>query len=66
MAESSEFSFFFLFFGHAVYGILVPRPGTEPMFLASKVWFLNHWTSGEVLEVPSFKGLIFLSDQLPS
>ena len=30
-------------------GILVPRPGIEPMFPALSVRSLNHWTAGQVL-----------------
>ena len=33
---------------HAPCGILVPRPGMEPVPPAMEVWSLNHWTTGEV------------------
>ena len=44
-------SFLGLFFWPhcAAYGILIPRPGIEPTFPASKVWNLNHLTTREVL-----------------
>ena len=42
-------SFCFIFWPHhAVYRILVPRPGIEPMPLAVKAQSLNHWTTREV------------------
>ena len=31
----------------AAYGILVPRPGTEPWSLAVRAWSPNHWTAIE-------------------
>ena len=30
------------------YGILIPRPGIEPMPPALEAWSLNHWTTREV------------------
>ena len=44
---SSIFFFFFLF-GLAACGILVPRPGIEPVLLAVKVRSPNHWTAREL------------------
>ena len=32
------------------YGILVPKPGTEPMSPALEMQSLNHWTAKEVPE----------------
>ena len=43
------FNFIFIFiFGRAACGILVPRPGMEPMPPAFERWSLNHWTAWEV------------------
>ena len=42
------FYVFYLFFGHAAFGILVPRPGIEPVPPALEAWSLNHWTAREV------------------
>ena len=40
---------FFFFWPHSkACGILVPRPGIEPMHLAVEAWSLNHWTAREV------------------
>ena len=39
---------FFLRPRHVAYGILVPRPGIEPMPPALGAWSLNHWTAREV------------------
>ena len=38
--------------GHAqvVCGILVPRPGIEPVPPVVEAWSLNHWTAREVQE----------------
>ena len=33
---------------HSACGILVPRPGIEPMSPAVGTWSLNHWTPREV------------------
>ena len=43
-------SFFssFNFFGHTVYGILVPQPWDRTHAPAVKVKNLNHWTTREV------------------
>ena len=35
------------------YGILVPRPGIEPMPPALEEWSLNHWTNKGVSICPS-------------
>ena len=35
---------------HVACGILVPRPGTEPVPPAVEVQSLNHWTAREVLK----------------
>ena len=45
-----ESFFFFNFFWLccAAWGIVVPRPGIEPMSLAVKAWSLNHWTSKDI------------------
>ena len=45
------FILFFFFFlpHHAVYRILISRPGIEPMPPAVKAQSLNHWTSREIL-----------------
>ena len=44
------FYFLFLFFGHAAQhvGILVPRPGIEPVPPEVEVRSLNQWTAREV------------------
>ena len=40
-----------LFWPHrTAHGILVPRPGIEPMSPAVEVWGPNHWTAGEFPE----------------
>ena len=46
----SHASYFFFFFWprRAACGILVPRPGIEPMPPALRAWSLNHWTASEV------------------
>lgn len=36
------------------YGILVPRPGIEPVCPAVEVWNPTHWTIKEVLKVDSY------------
>ena len=41
-----------LFFGRALCGIIVPRPGIEPVLPALEAWSLNHWTAREVPERP--------------
>ena len=38
----------FLSFGRAACGILIPRPGIEPMPPAVEVHSPNHWTAMEV------------------
>ena len=50
---------FFFFFATLciAYGILVPRPGIEPMPAAVEAWSLNHWTAREV---PFWAFLFFL------
>ena len=41
--------FFFFFWPRCVScGILVPRPGIEPLPLALEAWSLNRWTTREV------------------
>ena len=40
--------FFFFWLGWAAYGILVPRPGIEPMFPTVIAWSLNHWSTRKV------------------
>ena len=40
--------FFFFWPRRAACGILVPRPGIEPMPPALRAWSLNHWTASEV------------------
>ena len=44
-------AFHFLFFClcYLAYGILVSRPGIEPVPPAVKAWTLNHWTAREAL-----------------
>ena len=37
----------FFFFGCAVCGILVPRPGFKPLLPALETQHLNHWTARE-------------------
>ena len=44
----SLFFFFFNFFCHMAWEILVPWPGTEPTSPALEAQSLNHWTTGEV------------------
>ena len=39
---------------HVARGILVPRPGIEPMPPAVEGWSPNHWTAREVQEAVSF------------
>ena len=42
------FFFSFSVFGcHMACGILVPQPGTEPVFPAVEAWSPNHWTARE-------------------
>ena len=43
-----SFIFFFFLLGRAACGILVPRPGIEPMAPAVEVRSPNHWTAREV------------------
>ena len=40
--------FFFFWLGWAAYGILVPRPGIEPVFPTVIAWSLNHWSTRKV------------------
>ena len=40
--------YIFFFFGRAAYGILIPRPGMEPVPPAIEAQSLNHWTTREV------------------
>ena len=40
---------------HAVYRILVPRPGMEPMPPAVEAQILNHWAAREVLGLSLLK-----------
>ena len=42
----------------AACGILVPRPGIEPVPPAVEAWSLNHWTAREVPEFLMFQSLI--------
>ena len=46
--------FFYFWLHHAACGILIPRPGTEPMPPAVEVRSLNHWTTREVPWLPCF------------
>ena len=46
--------FFFFWLCHTACGILVHRPGIEPVPLAVEAWCLNHWTTREVPILPSF------------
>ena len=41
--------FIFYLTAHVACGILVPRPGVEPMLPALVEWSLNHWPAREVL-----------------
>ena len=49
-----SFFFFFFWLRYAACGILVPRPGIEPMAPAVEAWTLNHWTAKEVPSLPTF------------
>ena len=33
---------------HVAWGILVPRPGIEPVPSALEAWSFNHWTTSEI------------------
>ena len=44
-----SFIFFFFLLGRAACGILVPRPGIEPMAPAVEARSLNRWTARDVL-----------------
>lgn len=49
---SLPFSVFFCFFFslcHTACGMLVPQPVTKLVTLAVEMWYLNHWTTREVL-----------------
>ena len=48
---------FIFFFGlyHVAYGILVPRPGIEPVLPAEETRSLNHCTAREVQHYTHFK-----------
>ena len=46
--------FFYFWLHHAACGILIPRPGIEPMPPAVEVRSLNHWTTREVPWLPVF------------
>ena len=48
---------------HAARGILVPKPGIEPMPPAAEAQSLNHWTAKEVSGVPHF---LFVGNRLYS
>ena len=39
---------FFFWLHHTAYGILLPRPGIEPVSTALEAWSLNHWLAREV------------------
>ena len=41
-----------LLFGRATRGIVVPRPGIEPVSPAMEGWSPNHWTAREFLVLP--------------
>ena len=41
--------FFVFWLCHRACGILVPRPGIEPMSSAVGVWSLNYWTTREAI-----------------
>ena len=57
---SLSLSLFFFFWPHlTACGILVPRPGIEPMPPAVEVWGPNHWTAREV-------PVLFSSPSLPT
>ena len=48
MGMSETFDFFFFFWPHlTACGILVPRPGIEPVPPAVEVWNPKHWTTRE-------------------
>ena len=47
---------FYFWLCHAACGILVPRPGIEPVRPAVEAWNLNHWTSREVPKLIYFFG----------
>ena len=51
------FLFFFFFFlaAHVTCGILVPRPGSEPVASALRALSLDHWTIREVSFSPFLK-----------
>ena len=46
--QLSHANAFFLFFGRAACGILVPGPGIESLSTAAEAQSLNHWTTREV------------------
>ena len=54
-----ESFFFFFFFGCRACGILVSRPGIEPLPPAVIAWSLNHWTT---TEIPRACSLIYPQD----
>ena len=41
------------------FGLLVPRPGIEPMSPALQAWILNHWTTREVLHPNLWKDISY-------
>ena len=54
MKESNTYSKFFFFWPHhAACGILIPRPGMEPVPPAVGAWSPKHWTAREFPTVNS-------------
>ena len=43
----------------AAFGILVPRPGIEPIVPCFERWILNHWTTREVPGLVGSYSLLF-------
>ena len=49
--------YLFIYLGHAtrLAGILIPRPGIEPVPPAVEMWSPNHWTAREFPLFQAFK-----------
>ena len=59
--QKKKKNFFFFFWPRCVAcGILVPRPGIEPVPPPLGVWSLNHWTTREVPKLCAFLTNFFL------
>ena len=52
--------YYYHYFGHAAYAILVPWPGIEPMALAVEVQSPNHWTTREVPVFILFIDIVYI------